>query len=116
MPHRGNSSSFSEILLHDGHRIQCFTNAALVLENIKQEAENYERSLSVFGHGEDQFGFVSVHSLKAIKHEDESFTVKMLEIQPLLYLHPYLILLFKVLEADLIMIWCPRIVGFIKQD
>ncbi|KAH7547049.1 hypothetical protein FEM48_Zijuj01G0265900 [Ziziphus jujuba var. spinosa] len=92
-PHQKNSASkFSgSRLLYDDQSIHSPTNAALLLENIKQEAESFDavysegtpiktysalkRSLSVDGHEvpEVDFGFDSVrHSLKACKHEDEA--------------------------------------------
>lgn len=92
-PHQKNSASkFSgSQLLYDDQSIHSPTNAALLLENIKQEAESFDavysegtpiktysaskRSLSVDGHEvpEKYFGFDSVrHSLKACKHEDET--------------------------------------------
>ncbi|EXC32294.1 Nuclear pore complex protein [Morus notabilis] len=94
-PHRENSpSKFSESrLLYDGHDIHSPTNAALILENIKNEADSIDasysegtplkthlalkRSLSYEGHGipEVDFGFDSVRSsLKACKREDETLT------------------------------------------
>lgn len=80
-------------MLYDGHGIHSPTNAALILENIKKEADSIDasysegtplkthlalkRSLSDEGHGipEVDFGFDSVRSsLKACKREDETLT------------------------------------------
>ncbi|KAF3451998.1 hypothetical protein FNV43_RR08094 [Rhamnella rubrinervis] len=92
-PHRENSASkFSgSRLLYDEQSIHSPSNAALLLENIKQEVEGFDafysegtpvkthsaskRSLSVDGHGvpEVDLSFDPVrHSLKACKHEDET--------------------------------------------
>lgn len=88
-----SASKFSESrLLYDGQSIHSPTNAALFLENIKQEAESIVADhsegtpartqsaskwrLSIDGHGMTDMdtGTDSVrYSLKACKHEDDSF-------------------------------------------
>ncbi|XP_054783533.1 nuclear pore complex protein NUP107 [Prosopis cineraria] len=90
-PANSASKSFEAGLLYDGQNIHSPTNAALLLENIKQEAKSFDagypevspakthfssrRSLSADTHaGPDvDLGFDSIrHSLKACKQEGDS--------------------------------------------
>lgn len=96
-PLLGNSvSKFSEAkLLYDGNSIQRRPNAALLLEEIKQEVENFDfdgfettqqtfnsskRRASIDSHavselnaGYDSIRQVTSQLLKSCKHEDEAF-------------------------------------------
>jgi nuclear pore complex protein Nup107 len=87
-----STSKFSEArLLYDGQNIQSPTNAALLLENIKQEVESIDAyhsqgtpartqfaskrkpSIDSYGMSDMDAGVDSLrYSLKACKHEDES--------------------------------------------
>ncbi|KAI9102934.1 hypothetical protein K1719_023373 [Acacia pycnantha] len=91
-PANSASKSFEAGLLYDGQNIHSPTNAALLLENIKQEAESLDvgdpevspaktqfsikRSFPADTHGGPDMdsGFDSIrHSLKACKQEGDSF-------------------------------------------
>ena len=84
-PHHENSASkYSEPgLLYDGQNIHSPTNAALLLENIKQEAEGIDadhlertsfsrRRLPIDGTDMDDGAGSVHHSIKLLKHEEDS--------------------------------------------
>ncbi|KAJ8755759.1 hypothetical protein K2173_024303 [Erythroxylum novogranatense] len=81
-PQKGDNtpSKFKESrLLYDGHSIHSPTNAALLLENIKQEADSIDGFHFDAAPAKSEFGADSIRqfasqSIKTFKVEDDSFT------------------------------------------